>query len=221
MPLQLYAHPQSPFCRSVSMTLSLVGKDHEYKYLDLFAGEQKSPEFLKINPQHSVPTLVEDDFVLTESRAIAVYVAQKFGTKGQLFPEDLKEQAAVNEKLYFDTNVLWRSFAEVFAPLAFGGQKEINQDKVTALKEKLQLFDGYFEKTGFVAGTKDMTVADICCLATYTTIQATGTVFVNLEDYPKAQKWVETCKNKIPDYEDSNQKGLDIFKKFFHTRTGL
>lgn len=57
---------------------------------------------------------MEDDFVLTESRAIAVYVAQKFGTKGQLFPEDLKEQAAVNEKLYFDTNVLWRSFAEVF-----------------------------------------------------------------------------------------------------------
>lgn len=30
------------------MTLSLVGKDHEYKYLDLFAGEQKSPEFLKV-----------------------------------------------------------------------------------------------------------------------------------------------------------------------------
>ena len=66
---KLYAHPQSPPCRAVTMTLALLGKDYTYVTVDLLSGEQRKPDFLKINPQHAVPVLVEDDgFTVTESR---------------------------------------------------------------------------------------------------------------------------------------------------------
>ena len=44
----LWAHPQSPFCRAVSMTLDVAGVKHEEKYLDLFAGEHLKPDYLKV-----------------------------------------------------------------------------------------------------------------------------------------------------------------------------
>ena len=48
MPVTLYAHPQSPFCRSVAMTLDVLGVEFEEIFVDLFAGEQNKPEFLKV-----------------------------------------------------------------------------------------------------------------------------------------------------------------------------
>nr|APH81354.1 GST delta epsilon 1 [Tigriopus kingsejongensis] len=221
MSLTLYAHPQSPFCRSVSMTLAILAKEHDYKYLDIFAGDQMKPEFLKINPQHNVPTLVEGDFVLNESRAILVYLAQKFGDSGQLFPEDLKGQAKVNQMLYFDATFFWRSVGDVFNPIAFKGEKEINQEGVKKLKETLETFQTFLAATGYVAGTKALTVADLACMATYTSIEATGTHFVNLADFPVAKKWADSCKKQIPEYEEANQKGVDIFAKFFKDRSGF
>ena len=48
MSVTLWAHPQSPFCRSVSMALAIAGVEHDEKFLDLFAGAHLKPEFLKV-----------------------------------------------------------------------------------------------------------------------------------------------------------------------------
>ena len=48
MSLTLYGTPVSGPCRMVAMTLELVGKSYEYKTVDLFKGEQHTPEYLKV-----------------------------------------------------------------------------------------------------------------------------------------------------------------------------
>ena len=61
-----------------------------------------------------MPTFVDGDLILNESRAILTYVAQKWGKNTNLFPDDIKIQAKINQRLYFDATVLWPSFAQVF-----------------------------------------------------------------------------------------------------------
>jgi glutathione S-transferase len=70
--------------------------------LDFMKGEHLTPEYLKLNPNGLVPTLVDDDFVLTESSTILKYLADKFNSPA--YPKDLKKRARVNEMMdWFNT----------------------------------------------------------------------------------------------------------------------
>jgi glutathione S-transferase len=52
----------------------------EYQKIDLFKGAQHHPDFDKMNPSRLVPVLEDGDFCLTESSAIAKYIAEKTGS---------------------------------------------------------------------------------------------------------------------------------------------
>jgi len=69
MVLDFYYVPGSAPCRSVLMTAKAVGVDLNLKLTNLMAGEHLTPEFIKMNPQHTIPTLNDDGFALWESRA--------------------------------------------------------------------------------------------------------------------------------------------------------
>lgn len=56
------------------------------KRLDIKAGETKSPEFRRINPNGKVPTLVHDGVAIWESAAIAMYLGEQFGVDKGLYP---------------------------------------------------------------------------------------------------------------------------------------
>jgi glutathione S-transferase len=95
----------------VRWTLQELDVDFESININLAVGEHCRPEFLKINPAGRVPVLVDDDFVLTESVAIVLYLAEKYLHKG-LVPTDLKQRAQVNRWLLFTATELeqplWR-----------------------------------------------------------------------------------------------------------------
>ena len=75
--MQFYTFPASANCRKVAAVAIELGLDLEEKKLDFMNGEHKTPEYLKINPNGKVPTLVDADLKLWESNAIISYLCSK------------------------------------------------------------------------------------------------------------------------------------------------
>lgn len=76
--------------------------------MNLFEKEQLNDEFLKVNPQHTVPVLVDGDYILSESRAIATYLAEKTYPNGHsLYPLDAKKRGIINNRLHYDATVVY------------------------------------------------------------------------------------------------------------------
>jgi glutathione S-transferase len=84
MSIALYHHPYSR-AAGVVWTLEEVGVPYELRYVDLMKGEHKSPEMLALNPMGKVPILVDDQTVVTEGAAIALYLADRYAP-GSLAP---------------------------------------------------------------------------------------------------------------------------------------
>lgn len=84
MAVTLYHHPFSRASNVVWM-LEEVGIDYELRWVDIMAGGQKTPEFLKLNPMGKLPVLVDGAAVVSESAAIALYLGDRHAA-GRLAP---------------------------------------------------------------------------------------------------------------------------------------
>ncbi len=84
MALTLYHHPWSRAANVVWM-LEELGLDYALRWVDITAGEQKAAEFLALNPMGKLPVLVDGETVVTESAAIALYLADRHAS-GRLAP---------------------------------------------------------------------------------------------------------------------------------------
>ena len=77
----LYSNPMSRG-RTVQWLLDELGAPYDLKVLDLAKGEQKTPQYLAINPMGKVPAIVHRGVVVTEAAAICVYLADAFPQAG-------------------------------------------------------------------------------------------------------------------------------------------
>ncbi len=76
--LELHHHFLSTCSQKVRLVLAEKGLDYESRWVDLMAGEQHAPEYVKLNPNHVVPTLVHEGRVLIESTLINEYLDDAF-----------------------------------------------------------------------------------------------------------------------------------------------
>jgi len=76
--ITLYHNAASTCSQKVRLVLAEKGLDFESHEIDLIAGEQHDPAYVKLNPNHVVPTLVHDDRVLLESTLIVRYLDEVF-----------------------------------------------------------------------------------------------------------------------------------------------
>ncbi len=84
------------------MTLEKLKVPYERVRVHPLEGDHRKPEFLELNPQHTVPVYREGDLVLNESRAILAYLATVHGDD-HLYPRgDARLRAVVDCRLYFD-----------------------------------------------------------------------------------------------------------------------
>jgi len=92
--IRLYNYPDCPFCQKVRIVLAEKDLEYETKSVDLRGGEQRSPEFLKLNPYGKVPVLVDDETVVYDSTIINEYLEDEY-PHPQLLPEDSASRAKV------------------------------------------------------------------------------------------------------------------------------
>lgn len=207
--MDFYYLPGSAPCRAVQMTAEAVGVELNLKYVNLMEGDHLKPEFIKINPQHSVPTLVDNGFVLWESRAIMAYLADKYGKDDSLYPKDPAKRALVNQRLYFDSGILGQRFADYYYPQIIG-KGSPDEEKFKRVQEAVNFLNIFLDGKTYAAGN-DITIADLSLLATISSYDAAG---FELEKYPNVQKWFNNIKKVAPGAE-INQKGIEEFKMYF------
>jgi glutathione S-transferase len=85
MAIVFYYSPWSSAVR-VHWALEELGVPYEGKTIDLKAGQQKSADFLAINPNGKVPSLVDDGVPYFESVAINIHLGEKYGVDKGLWP---------------------------------------------------------------------------------------------------------------------------------------
>nr|WJR88236.1 glutathione S-transferase delta 3 [Agrotis ipsilon] len=208
MSLALYYTPGSAPCRLVLLVAAALNIQLDLNLMDLRAGDQFKPDFLKLNPQHTVPTLVDGDFSVWESRAIARYLVNKYGEDSSLYPTEPKARALVDQRMDFDLGTLYPRFALYFYPQIFGGAKA-DEALFKKLEEALVFLNTFLEGNKYVAGDQ-LTLADLGLVATVSTIETAG---ISLENYSNIQKWYALVKTTAPGYNEANEPGIQAFKE--------
>jgi glutathione S-transferase len=105
MSMILYDMALSPNCKRARIGLAETGAPFEKREINLLAGQQKGADYRKVHPLGRVPALDDDGFVIWESGAILLYLADKFPDAG-LIPKSLAGRGAAYQWLTFgETNI--------------------------------------------------------------------------------------------------------------------
>lgn len=195
----------SPPCNAVQMIAKVLNVQLNLKHIDLFAKDHPTPEFVKVNPQHTIPTLVDNDFVLWESRVILAYLVEKYGRNDSLYPKDPKKRAVVNQRLYFDMDTLYESFELFYNPQIFSNQPA-DPELLVKLEKAVELFELFLSSSTYVAGDH-ATIADYSIIASISP-------YAELYDFSRFKnvtRWFELCSS-LPGIEINNES-LKAIKK--------
>jgi GST-like protein len=178
----------TPNGRKVSIMLEEVGVPYNVIHLKLHKLEQRSPDYLKLNPNGRIPTIVdhdEDNFAVFESGAILIYLAEK---SGKLLPTDKKRRSLVIQWLMFQmagigpmqgqANVFYR-----YAPEKIGYAINRYQRET---KRLYTVLDTRLKDHEFLAD--EYSIADI---ATWPWVYIHGWSGVDIDDLPNLKRWLE------------------------------
>jgi len=121
MALTLYHNDMSVCAQKVRFTLEEKGLSYEDRHLNLRAGDQKDPAYLKLNPNGYVPTLVHDGFVVCESTVICEYIDDAFPTPA-LKPADAHGRARMRGFTKFIDAAIFPATGIVSMSIAFHHQ---------------------------------------------------------------------------------------------------
>ena len=184
----------------VSIALEELGLPYQVHELSFDLQQQKSPEFLKINPNGRIPAIVDrdnDNFAVFESGAILYYLAEK---TGKLLPDNAKGRSVALQWLMFQmggvgpmqgqANVFYRYFPEKIPAAITRYQNETRR-----LYEVLNSRLGAVE---YLAG--EYSIADI---ATYPWVAIHDWSGVSVDALPALQRWMDAIAER-----PAVQKGL-------------
>ena len=184
MAITLYDFPVSGHAHRVRVFLHMLGIEYHTINVDMRKGEHKAPDYLELSPLGQVPTLVDDDVVITDSTAALVYLAKKYGTAAWL-PEDPAGAARVQRWLSAASGELYRGPVQARAGKLFG--RDVDYDRAEA--ESKRLFD-WMENS---LGDRQWLAADhatIADIAMYSYVAVANEGELDLGAYPSIQRWL-------------------------------
>ncbi|KAM3966919.1 glutathione S-transferase delta 1 [Aphomia sociella] len=210
-PIKLYYLPPSPPCRAVMMTAKALGLELDLVLTNIMEGQHMTPEYLKMNPQHTVPTMDDNGFILWESRAIMAYLVNAYGRDDTLYPKNPRIRALVDQRLYFDAGTLFLRYSNVYLPMLFRGA-EMNNEQAEKLDEALEWLNKALEGRTYVAGD-DVTIADISIVVTITNLDAFG---YDMSSYDNILGWFARTKKTLEPYgyKEIDRAGGEILNAF-------
>jgi len=189
--MKLYHNPLSPNVRRVRLTAAVLGLELEEKRLDFTKGEHKNPEYLALNPNGAVPTLVDGDFVLTESRAIMQYLASKKPEAG-LLPRDEAARADVTRWQFWDAAHFSPPCAAVAFERMLKGMMGMGDPDARKVEEALGNFRRYgavldkrLAGKPYVVGSA-LTIADLTLASS---LMYAKQADVPVGEFPNVQSW--------------------------------
>jgi len=181
----------TPNGHKVSIALEELGLPYRLKVLNLTEGEQRQPDYLKINPNGRIPAIVDQEaggFAVFESGACLIYLAEK---TGQLMPADVQGRSRVLQWLMFQmggigpmmgqANVFFRYFPEKIPAAIDRYQGEC--------KRLFRVLDGHLADHEYLAG--DYSIADIANWAWVRTHRWSG---VEVDDLPHLKRWRDAIR---------------------------
>jgi GSH-dependent disulfide-bond oxidoreductase len=201
--IKLYSW-KTPNGRKVSVMLEEIGLPYEVHAVDLGKRQQFTPEYLAINPNNKIPSIIDTDgpggkpLTLFESGAILMYLAEK---TGKFWPQDMRKRYEVIQWLMFQMGGVGPMFGQ--ANYFFRLEEKVPYAIDRFHKEALRLYrvlEQELSKKEFLAG--EYSIADI---ATYPWVGRHDIHQVKLEDFPSVKRWFDTISAR-----PAVQKGMEI-----------
>jgi glutathione S-transferase len=150
--------------QKVRFALHELGLAHDLVAVDLFRGQQRHPDFARLNPNLRVPVLEDGDLVLWESNAILAYLGER---EGRLWPQDAAARADALRWMFFEARhlsepigALW--FADFVSPQAgIRVDEEGRKRAAEELAAPLGVLNAQLGKQSFVSGAA-FSLVDCC-----------------------------------------------------------
>jgi GSH-dependent disulfide-bond oxidoreductase len=193
--------------QKVHIMLEECGLAYKPHLMNLFGGEHRTPEFLKLNPFGRVPIIVDHDapggdFAVCETTAILEYLAAK---SGQFMPTDARSQSEVRQWLSFiATNIgpLFRG-EFMFANVVPGKIRGAIDYFVAEAEKAFGVLNTYLEGREYFAGNSysiaDMNAYPVAMTSSQRLPQGLG-------PYPHIQRWVDAIGTR-----PAVQRGMALF----------
>ena len=195
--------------------ISIMLEEAEIEYnvipVNLGAGDQFKPEFLKISPNNRMPVIVDHDgpqgeeVSVFESGAILMYLGEK---SGKFFPQSDKERIRVLEWLFWQIGGLGPMAGQVshfvnYAPNFPGDHSYSEKRYKNEYDRLLGVMDMVLEEREYLAG--DYSIAD---MASFPWVTAYKRYEVNLDTFKNVRRWFDEIKSR-----PAVRKGMDVGKE--------
>ncbi|CCL99732.1 uncharacterized protein FIBRA_01754 [Fibroporia radiculosa] len=193
----LYTHKGGPNGWKVAFVLEELGLTYESVFLDFGKQEQKSPSFTKYNPNGRIPAVIDhknNDFVVWESNAILIYLAEKYDTAHRISAVTPEDKIFQLQWLFFQASGQGPYFGQaiwfkVYHPEKLPSALERYQKETLRV---ISVLDGVLAKQEWLVGGK-LSIADIS-FVTWNNA-AVGAIAPDIEganlekDYPSFWAW--------------------------------
>lgn len=191
--ITLYEFALSGNCHKIRLMLSLLGLEYRSVIVNGSERQQKSVDFLSMNPFGQVPVLTDDDIIIRDSQAILVYLARKYGNE-QWLPNEAAALAEVMAWLATAANEVAMGPNRLRLHFKFGRAINIEESRQISIN-LLNILQKRLEKHHWLA-TDHITTADI---AVYPYIGLASEGRPDLESYPAVIDWVSRIQ-VLPGY---------------------
>ena len=183
-PIRLYTFSLSGHAHRAELFLSLLGLPFEKTEVDLARGDQRTPEYLAINPFAQVPVIQDGDITVPDSNAILTYLALRYDESGTWLPRDPQMASQVQRWLSVAAGPLASGPARARAAVIFGAPGDPRCGEISALL--FSRMDAHLAGREFFVGDTP-TIADIA-LYSYTSHAPEGGH--SLAPYANVRAWL-------------------------------